>query len=157
MSLRAVSESDLSVFFEHQREPEANRMAAFPPRELDAFMTHWKERILASDRVIKRTICVDEVVVGNALCFEEPAEQGQPARWLIGYWIGQRFWGRGIASQAVGEFVAGISKRPLFAFVARENAGSQRVLEKCGFELIEKIAAKSDNQDSVDECLYRLA
>ena len=31
--LRDVTEADLPILFEYQREPEANRMAAFPPRE----------------------------------------------------------------------------------------------------------------------------
>lgn len=39
--LRCATSDDLPLFFEHQCEPEANRMAAFPARERDAFMTHW--------------------------------------------------------------------------------------------------------------------
>jgi len=39
--LRDVIESDLPIFFEHQRQPEANRMAAFPARAREAFMAHW--------------------------------------------------------------------------------------------------------------------
>jgi hypothetical protein len=34
--LRGVTEDDLPIFFEHQRDPVAKRMAAFPPRERDA-------------------------------------------------------------------------------------------------------------------------
>ena len=34
--LREVVDSDLDAFFEHQREPEANRMAAFPARDREA-------------------------------------------------------------------------------------------------------------------------
>jgi hypothetical protein len=40
--LRAVTEDDLPSFYEHQRDPVAYRMAAFQPRERDAFMTHWR-------------------------------------------------------------------------------------------------------------------
>jgi hypothetical protein len=35
--LREVVDSDLDAFFEHQREPEANRMAAFLARDREAF------------------------------------------------------------------------------------------------------------------------
>ena len=38
--LRDVAEGDLPVFFEHQRNPVANRMADFPPRNWDAFVVH---------------------------------------------------------------------------------------------------------------------
>ena len=39
--LRDVIDSDLPTFFEHQRDPEAVRMAAFRSRDHEAFMTHW--------------------------------------------------------------------------------------------------------------------
>ena len=39
--LREVINSDLPIFFEHQRDPDAARMAAFSSRDHDAFMTHW--------------------------------------------------------------------------------------------------------------------
>jgi hypothetical protein len=32
--LRDVVDSDLPIFFEHQRDPEAGRMAAFPSRDM---------------------------------------------------------------------------------------------------------------------------
>jgi len=39
--LRDVEERDLPIFFEDQRNPVANEMAAFTPRDRDAFMDHW--------------------------------------------------------------------------------------------------------------------
>ena len=53
-------EDDLSIFFEHQRDPVANRMAAFPARDREAFMRHWTTRVLGDDTVTKQTILVDE-------------------------------------------------------------------------------------------------
>jgi len=41
VTLRKVTEEDLPLFFEHQLDAEATRMAAFPSRGLDAFMAHW--------------------------------------------------------------------------------------------------------------------
>lgn len=52
---------------------------------------------------------------------------------LIGYWIGREYWGRGVATQALRLFVAEVPDRPLHAHVAAHNAGSIRVLQKCGF------------------------
>jgi RimJ/RimL family protein N-acetyltransferase len=49
-------------------------------------------------------------------------------------WIGKEFWGRGIATRALAEFLRLVEARPLLARVARDNVGSIRVLEKCGFE-----------------------
>ena len=56
--LREVVEADLPVFYEHQRDPEATAMAAFPPRERDAFMAHWA-RTLANDSAVTRTVVSD--------------------------------------------------------------------------------------------------
>jgi hypothetical protein len=38
--LRDVEEDDLPVFFEHQLDPEATRMAAFSARDRKAFLAH---------------------------------------------------------------------------------------------------------------------
>ena len=43
VSLRPVTQEDLPLFFEHQMDAEATRMAAFPSRDRDAFMAHWAE------------------------------------------------------------------------------------------------------------------
>lgn len=41
VTLRDVIASDLPIFFEHQLDLEATRMAAFPARDREAFMAHW--------------------------------------------------------------------------------------------------------------------
>jgi len=57
----------------------------------------------------------------------------------IGYWIGEPFWGKGITTAAVGLIVdygfKTLSLQRIFASVFEGNVASQRVLEKCGFEL----------------------
>ncbi len=125
--LRPVTEDDLALFFEHQRDPEANRMAAFPAREKDAFMAHWA-KVLADDTVTKMTILCDHEVAGNIVCWLD----GDP---LIGYWLGQEHWGQGIATRALTEFLTKLETRPLYAHVARNHVASIRVLEKCGFRV----------------------
>jgi len=52
MILRDVIADDLPIFFEHQLDPEATEMAAFPPRTREAFMAHWA-RLLADPTLIK--------------------------------------------------------------------------------------------------------
>jgi hypothetical protein len=51
ISLREVKESDLPIFFEHQRDVVANQMAAFPARDRGTFMAHW-EKIMGDKNVI---------------------------------------------------------------------------------------------------------
>jgi len=101
-------------------------MALFPARDREAFDAHWR-RILADPSVTVRTIDYDGAVAGNVGSWEQEGRQ------LVGYWIGREFWGRGIATSALSQLVAELG-RPLYAWVARSNLGSIRVLEKCGFQ-----------------------
>jgi RimJ/RimL family protein N-acetyltransferase len=127
--LRDVTEEDLPVFFEQQRDPEAVAMAAFPPREREPFFEHWR-RIMGDDTLVAKTIVSEGEVVGNVVSFERDGRQ------LVGYWLGREFWGRGLATRALAELVEELTVRPLYAEVATANIGSIRVLEKCGFTLI---------------------
>jgi RimJ/RimL family protein N-acetyltransferase len=147
--LRDVTEDDLPIFFEHQRDPVANRMAAFPARDRDAFMEHWTTKVLPDDTVIERTILFDEQVVGNILCFERDGET------LIGYWIGQEHWGQGIASRALQRFLAEVDARPLHAHAAKHNVGSIRVLERCGFVVVGE-GTIVESGEEIEEVVLRL-
>jgi RimJ/RimL family protein N-acetyltransferase len=142
--LRDVVESDLDAFFEHQREPEANEMAVFPARDRETFYVHWK-RNLANDSAIHKTIVQDGAIAGNVVSWEQDGKR------LVGYWIGREFWGKGVATRALAEFVAEVEQRPLHAWVATTNAGSIRVLEKCGFVRVDS------RTTDVDELLYELS
>src|SRR5947209_3556570 len=56
--LRDVTETDLRIFFEYQRDPAANYMAAFTARDAtdrNVFAAHWK-RILNDETVLVKTI-----------------------------------------------------------------------------------------------------
>ena len=75
----------------------------------------------------------------------------QDGKQLVGYWIGSEFWGKGVATQALGEFVAELEQRPLHAWVATSNVGSIRVLEKCGFVQV------GSRTTDVEELLFELS
>jgi RimJ/RimL family protein N-acetyltransferase len=131
VSLREVIDSDLPILFEQQLDPEANHMAAFTarnPADRQAFNAHWA-KIRADPAVTLRTILCDGQVAGSLVCFPL---FGQPS---VGYWLGRSFWGRGIATRALGLFLALLPTRPLFARAASDNLASIRVLQKCGFVL----------------------
>jgi RimJ/RimL family protein N-acetyltransferase len=149
--LRQVTEEDLPIFFEHQLEPEANQMAAFPPRDRDAFMAHWA-KIPLNESNLTRTVLTDGVVAGNVVSWIDDSN-----RRLVGYWIGREHWGKGIATAALTAFVNEIMERPLFAYVATTNVASIRVLEKCGFEVTEDDhPTPDDDVDDVEELFLRL-
>jgi RimJ/RimL family protein N-acetyltransferase len=124
--LRDVTSDDLPILFEQQFDPVANEMAAFPARERSAFMAHW-ETILRDETGPKKAILFDGSLAGYIVAFDQAGERE------IGYWLGREYWGKGIATLALTAFLQQVTTRPLFAHVARHNAASIRVLEKCGF------------------------
>jgi RimJ/RimL family protein N-acetyltransferase len=146
--LRDVRDDDLVTLFEHQTDPEANRMANFEARDRDAFMAHWA-KILRDNSVVVRTIDVEGRVAGNIVSWEHDGERD------IGYWIGHDHWGKGVATAALTAFLVELDTRPLHAHVAAHNTGSIRVLEKCGFERSgeERLPV---NVDKVQELLMKL-
>jgi RimJ/RimL family protein N-acetyltransferase len=126
--LRATGIGDLDVLFEHQADPVAAEMAAFPSRDRAQFDAHWA-RLLVDDTVVLRTVLVDGIVAGGVNSWVDDGRR------LVGYWIGREHWGRGVATRALQQFVSEVGVRPLHAYVAVHNAGSIGVLRKCGFRL----------------------
>lgn len=146
--LRPVEPDDIAVFFDHQDDPVANAMAAFPARDRAAHDAHWKTKVLAGDDTnIARTIVDGDQVVGNIVSWVVDGERN------VGYWIGRQHWGLGHATRALTEFVAEVHERPLHARVAEHNAGSLRVLAKCGFTVI---GEEQHDDDPVKEIVVRL-
>ena len=114
--LRAVEDSDLDVLFDHQADPEAAEMAAFPPRDRERFDAHWA-KIRLDDTKVSRTILVDGLVAGFINSWQDDGQR------LVGYWIGREFWGRGLATRALAELLTEVAERPLHAYVATSNLG----------------------------------
>lgn len=152
--LRDIVNDDLPIFFEQQLDKEANYMAAFTakdPTDREAFTAHWK-KILANKTVILKTIIFDGQVAGSVSSYEE---EGKPE---VTYWLGKEYWSKGIATWALKEFLAYYNKtRPIYARVAKDNLGSRRVLEKCGFKIIgEDIGFANARGQEIEEFLLEL-
>ncbi|GIG61895.1 N-acetyltransferase [Longispora fulva] len=130
VAIRAVEDDDVETFFAYEQEPDGARMAAFTPRDREPFLAHWA-RIRADPTVVTTTVLVDGHVAGNIVSWDAPTHRE------VGYWIGQAYWGRGVATAALGLFLAEYPFRPLHGLVATGNAGSIRVLEKCGFRRVD--------------------
>lgn len=153
LRLREMTETDLPLLFEWERNPEANYMAAFTakdPSDRAAYMAKWT-RLLSDDTIIKKTILVDGRVVGTIAKFEL---FGKPN---VTYWIGKEFWGRGFATEALSLFLREVTTRPLYASAAKDNVASLRVLEKCGFRIIgfERGYANARGKE-IDEAMLEL-
>jgi RimJ/RimL family protein N-acetyltransferase len=129
IELRAVIDSDLPILFEHQADPIADEMAALRARDRDSFVAHWAKILMDESNIIK-TILYNGQIAGTVMSFNMEGKRE------VGYWIGREYWGKGIATQALGEFLGCVNTRPIYGVVAKHNIGSRRVLEKCGFTMV---------------------
>lgn len=130
--LRDLRDEDLPPLFEQWADPVAAHMAAFTGpdhMDRDAFERRWA-RLRADESVLNRVVLVDDLVAGTIGSWGEPGERE------VTYWIGRSYWGRGVATRALGAFTAVERSRPLHARVAADNVASRRVLEKCGFRVV---------------------
>jgi RimJ/RimL family protein N-acetyltransferase len=150
--LREVRSEDIPVFHEYQADPEATALAGVPARDRDAYEAHWA-KLRADPDVLLRTIATDDgAVAGQLLSF--PREGIRE----IGYWLGRSFWGRGIATAALAEFLPLVSERPVYGVVSESNVASRRVLERNGFVLVERRERESllPGGDEVTVLVFRL-
>ncbi|WP_327236733.1 GNAT family N-acetyltransferase [Streptomyces sp. NBC_01317] len=125
--LRGVEPADLEAFFAYEHDPEAVRRANFPPREREAFMAHWTTNILGNPTGFVQAVTVDGELAGNVMAWWDEGRRS------IGYWLGRRYWGRGIGTRAVALFLEQEKARPLYADSFVGNTGSVRLLERLGF------------------------
>lgn len=132
VTLRAMYESDLPVFFEHQNDEGADEMVGLPSRGRDDFFDHW-QKVMANSTIILRTILVENEIAGYLCSFIKESDERE-----VGYQLGRAFWGKGIATRALQLFLPLIPYRPLYGVTPSHNIGSQKVLLRCGFVLMEE-------------------
>ena len=128
-------------------------MAAFTskdPADRHAFVAHWK-RVRSDDKITIRTILCEGHVAGHVLSHSWCGDQE------VSYWIGRHFWGQGVATRALSDFLGELAARPLRARVAKDNVGSIRVLEKCGFEKSGEVRGFANARgEEIDELVMKL-
>ena len=79
----------------------------------------------------------------------------------IGYWLGEPFWGRGIATEAliaVTEYAfANFDLCRLYAHVFDWNGASSRVLEKAGYEFEGRLRKSVTKEgQTIDQLMYAM-
>src|SRR5687767_6276074 len=87
--LREIEDRDLGVLFEHSRDRDAIRMAAFTSPDADdrtSFERRWA-RLRSDDSTTNRVIEIDGRVVGHIASFDLEGHRE------VNYWIGREGWG----------------------------------------------------------------
>ena len=107
------------------------------------------DRWIQANRATSESVGQFAIEVGTA---NSPAESGscvgsgeRIGTASLGYWLGRRYWGRGVMSEAVAVATQWafdtLRVRRVWANVMAPNAGSSRVLEKAGYRLEAKMTA----------------
>ena len=153
VALRPVEDEDLDALFQQMRDPEGVRMAAFTPEDPDdreAFDAHIARVRSAPDTTL-RAVIRDGRLAGSIASFPLGGQTE------VTYWIDRAVWGQGIATRALALLLELVPARPLHARAASDNAGSLRVLQKCGFRPVgtEKSFAAGRNEE-IEETILRL-
>ena len=95
----------------------------------------WVNTISRDSAFLTFAIDVDGALAGGIGFDFEDGERAGTAQ--VGYWLGRKFWGRGIATAAlkvlVGYGFENVGLRRIQAYVMRPNVASARVLEHAGF------------------------
>jgi len=112
-----------------QSDPESNAMAGTKARAREVFFGVWAQHF-KNPAINGKVIEVGGAIVGSIACFQSEGRD------CVGYWISREWWGRGVASAALGLFLREEVRRPLYATAARSNEASRRILERCGFRCV---------------------
>jgi RimJ/RimL family protein N-acetyltransferase len=154
LTLTVTEKDDLNIFFQFQLDPEANYLAAFTakdPNDKAAYIEKYS-RFLTDPSIHMRTVKLNGEIIRSIAKFVMENEAG------ITYWIDRKYWGQGIASQVLKEFLSVEQTRPIYGHTAFDNYGSQRVLEKCGFVKtgMDRGFANA-RQEEIEEYIYKLS
>ncbi len=134
LALRALDASDaprIAVLAGVWEVASMTGRIPYPYSSVDAL--HWVTEL--ADGEIVYGITLNGALIG--ICGYTPDGTGAAE---VGYWIGQDYWGKGYATEAVRELIGhGFRRGGIHRFTCShftENKGSQRVIAKLGFRLL---------------------
>jgi RimJ/RimL family protein N-acetyltransferase len=146
--LREVQPADLPALFVFESDPAWRAMAMVKPRSAAAFAAAWakifQDWAAGATGVVQKVILANGEICGTIGCHLVGGQH------IVGYGLGQAYWGRGIASRALDLLLTEVPTRPLFATAAASYSASIRVLLKRGFVLAERRTAPE-----TERCLAR--
>jgi len=135
-----------------------NLRARFPRPYTAAAARTWISRCIGGRECgLQLAIDVDGLAVGGISI--DVVTANSPRTGEIGYWIGEAYWGRGIAGAAVAMVCPlayqKLSLDRLRAVVRSSNAASLRILERCGFSVQSRMRRSDRRPNSaVVEMVY---
>ena len=133
-----MDDADALVRHANNRKVWRNLMDAFPHPYERKDARAWLARATDEEARLNFAIATEQEAIGGIglkRLYDVASKSME-----IGYWLGEPFWGRGIATAAVRAFSTwafeeeGLGIERLFADIFAWNPASGRVLEKAGFQ-----------------------
>ncbi len=159
--IRSYERRDMSALYEYANNPRVSMHLRdafpYPYRRRDA--ARWVEAALAQEEETHFAIATAAELIGGVGLQLQSDVHRKSAE--LGYWLGEPFWGRGIATLAVRAMVDYAFDHfdlvRLYAHVFAGNPASERVLQKAGF-VHEGVLRRSvfKNGRCLDQSLYAL-
>jgi RimJ/RimL family protein N-acetyltransferase len=137
-TLRPCREGDQADIVRHANNPKValHLRDRFPQPYTRTDADEWIARVAQQSPVLNFAICVEDRLVGGIGLM--PGSDIHRVSAEVGYWLGEAFWGRGIATCALCgitqyAFATFAELNRVFAYVEEDHLASVRVLQKAGF------------------------
>lgn len=150
---------DAIVSHANNRDVWINLRDRFPHPYTNTDARNWLESVVGIAPETNFAIAVDDEAVGGIGYTIQHDVDHRSAE--IGYWLGQEFWGRGIATEAliaVTDYAfANHDLCRLYAHVFAWNPASARVLEKAGYQFEGRLRKSvTKNGQTIDQLMYAM-
>ena len=153
IELHERTEDHVRTYFERTRDPEIQRMLPQTAQTVEQAVADFRKTLLPGASSYGRTVYADGKYIGDVWCYCLDPDDEPNA--MLSYCIFEKsLWGKGIATEALRQFLTDIIPRfslktaGAFAFCA--NGASLRVLEKNGFAKMEEFT-----EDGILSAYYR--
>jgi RimJ/RimL family protein N-acetyltransferase len=150
---------DAIVRHANNRKVSLNLRDRFPYPYTLSDARNWLDMVVGSKPETNFAIDVAGEAVGG-IGFTVQHDVGRRSA-EIGYWLGEAFWGRGIATEALVAVTehafANYDICRLYAHVFDWNGASARVLEKAGYECEGRLKKSvTKNGETIDQLMYAM-
>jgi ribosomal-protein-alanine N-acetyltransferase len=160
--IRPYRDGDQVDIVRHANNPNVARhlRELFPQPYTRADADNWIRRASKEQPTLNFAICCEDKVIGGIGLM--PGSDIHRVSAEIGYWIGESFWGRGLAASALIDltryaFATFAELNRLFAYVDEEHVASIRVLEKAHFRREGRLVGAATKHGQIrNQFLYAL-
>lgn len=135
--LRPLAADDAEALYQCYKGPQVGPNAGWKPHDSVAETRGIIRSILMAENIFGIVLKAENVVIGSVGLVKDTKRENDRAR-MMGYSIGEEYWGRGYMTEAAGAVSAfGLDSLALdliSAYCYPSNVRSKRVLEKLGFK-----------------------